>query len=337
MKKYRINKLDIEGFRIYSRKQSLNIFENLTVVYGRNGRGKTTLQDAVDWLFNNNIARYIPYKEEWNRARNTHIRSLINPDIETQITGYFKEVSSNKIQKIIRNEAGVYDSGALIDSLFDSSINRDDLLWAHSLSQAKLQELALANGRDRLENLAPLLDNKVKELDDQLKNERSQFTDLENRLNKISEKDQTGLLENFRSKITEIEKTMDTIITLPLRPNNNMSVLSEVDEWRKWLKNVLNKITERKGTVNGFINQIRKQNINLNSERQENETAKSVEELEKELKLTLQKEYNRKKQIEQLENSLNNMDEEIQVLRTLFSKLNVEKDNQEQMFKEKES
>src|SRR5699024_3115792 len=182
---------------------------------------------------------------EWNRAKKTHIRSLINPEIETQITGYFEEITNKKIHKITRNETGVFDSSALIDSLFDSSVSREDLLWANSLSQSKLQELAVANGRDRLENLAPLLDltevnNKVKEFDDQLKEKRAQLIELEKKRNKISEKDQSGLLENFRMKTIELESTLKSIISLPQKPNNNMSAFSEVEEWKNWLKNILN-------------------------------------------------------------------------------------------------
>ncbi|MFB4166872.1 AAA family ATPase [Virgibacillus sp. JSM 102003] len=338
MKKYRINKLDVEGFRIYSRKKSINIFRNLTVVYGRNGRGKTTLQDAVGWLFNNNIARYISYKGEWNRAKNTHIRSLINPDIETQITGYFQEVSSpsSKIQKITRNETGIDDSNALIDSFFDSAAGRDDLLWAHSLSQAKLQELAIANGRDRLENLAPLLDltevnNQVKELDEQLKYNNEKLRELEKKQNDISEKDQGGLLENFRLKVIELEKTLNTIITLPLKPTNNMSGLSEVEEWRNWLNDVLNKVTEKRGVINRFISQSQEESIVLSYKKQRNEFSKPVEELEKELKLTSKQEEDRKNGIEQLENKLKIIDNDIQFITTLYSKLDIEKNNKKQI------
>ncbi|MEW9502161.1 AAA family ATPase [Jeotgalibacillus marinus] len=340
MKRYRINKLDIKGFRIYSRKQSINFFENLTVVYGRNGRGKTTLQDAVGWLFNNNIARYISYKGEWNRAKNTHIRSLINPDIETQITGYFKEVSSpgSEIQKITRNETEIYDPGGLIDSFFDSSGQRDDLLWAHSLSQAKLQELAVANGRDRLENLAPLLDltevnNKVKELDELLKINRDKLIKLEKKQSEISEKDQTGLLENFRTKIIELEKTLNPIITLPSKPENNFSVLSEVEEWKSWLKGVLNTVTEKRGIINRLISQRQENNINTSYKKQENEFIKSVEELERELKQVSQQEEDRKKKVDQLENNLKIIDEEIKFITTLFGKIDIKRNNKEEINK----
>lgn len=337
MNKYRINKLDIEGFRIYSRKQSINIYNNLTVVYGRNGRGKTTLQDAIGWLFNNNIARYITYKGEWNRAKKTHIRSLINPDIETQITGYFEEISNKKIHKIIRNETEVFDSSTLIDSFFDSPVGREDLLWANSLSQSRLQELAVANGRDRLENLAPLLDltevnNKVKELDDQLKENRAQLIELEKKRNKISEKDQGGLLGNFRMKTIELENTLNSIISLPLKPNNNMSAFSEVEEWKNWLKDVLNKVIEKKGEINSFMSQTSEDDMKFIFKKQDKELIKPVEELERELKITIQQEDSRKKEIQQLKNNLNVIEKEIQTILTHFENLKTEMNNEKHSY-----
>src|SRR5699024_4476105 len=157
------------------------------------------------------------------------------------------------------------------------------------------QELAVANGRDRLENLAPLLDltevnNKVKELDDQLREKRAQLIELEKKRNNISEKDQSGLLKSFRMKTIELENNLNSIISLPIKHKNNMSAISEVEELKNWLKDVLNKVTEKMGEINNFMSQTSEDDINFTFKKQDKELIKPVEELEKELKITIQQE-----------------------------------------------
>ena len=48
----KIKKITIENFRSYYGTNIINVDEGLTLIIGSNGDGKTTLYDALDWLFN---------------------------------------------------------------------------------------------------------------------------------------------------------------------------------------------------------------------------------------------------------------------------------------------
>ena len=59
----RVQSVSIEGFRAYRRKVELSFGENLTVLYGPNGFGKTSVFDAIDFAFTGGIGR-LPTKSE---------------------------------------------------------------------------------------------------------------------------------------------------------------------------------------------------------------------------------------------------------------------------------
>ena len=53
----RIASLEIENFRAYRKKQTIDFGKDLTVLYGPNGFGKTSVYDAVDFAFTGDIGR----------------------------------------------------------------------------------------------------------------------------------------------------------------------------------------------------------------------------------------------------------------------------------------
>lgn len=198
---YIIKHLEVEGFRIYSDKTHINFPTNLTVVYGRNGRGKTTLQDAISWLFNNDIIRYSDYSSEWKRSKKTHIRSLLKPQIASKVKIDFQNKVTQEIKSITRFENKIeYSNKELKNWIEDNPIK--DLLWTHSLSQAKLQELAVAKGSERLEYLAPLLDlSETDKMVQDVSNTIRQLTSRKNEKKVVLENIKEVYIEDFLSKI----------------------------------------------------------------------------------------------------------------------------------------
>ena len=53
----RVRSIEIEGFRAYRRKRELSFGEDLTILYGPNGFGKTSVFDAIDFAFTGEIGR----------------------------------------------------------------------------------------------------------------------------------------------------------------------------------------------------------------------------------------------------------------------------------------
>jgi hypothetical protein len=286
MIKYRLCKLNIEGFRIYAQKTSINVFKNLTVIYGRNGRGKTTFQDALSWLFNDDIPRYSEYNREWTRVKNSHIRSLIYPDIPTSITADLEEVDTHEVKKIHRDESGLICDDELMHWVRNSE--KKDALWANALSQSKLQELALAKGRERLENLAPLLDlteiiNELKDVESSIKTVKEQIYTKESITKKVSEDNNPNLLEEVKN-INGLIKDDFNFIQGPVIKRTD-DIYKEIDVWEVLFKNYLEQINKFDGSIAVKMKDIESRNfdISINSDFQltDIEVAKLERELEK--------------------------------------------------------
>lgn len=273
MKKHRLKEIEIEGFRIYADKKRINFFKNITVVYGRNGRGKTTLQDAIGWLFNNDIPRYAEYNREWSRVKNSHIRSLLKPDVSTSITAYLEDVETLKQDKITRTEDNLECSNPNFYKWFENK-KQKDLLWSNSLTQAKLQELALAKGRDRLEILAPLLDlteinQKIKYIEEAIKNQREILKSKEANLNSVSSregKEQFKLLDEIRDTAREITKASAFLNEIPYPSFNNDEIsINDINEWEVWCDTSLVKISTEQSKIENKINLINGKYYEINT------------------------------------------------------------------------
>ena len=71
----RVQSISIEGFRAYRRKTELSFGDDLTVLFGPNGFGKTSVFDAIDFAFTGEIGRLQTRSEERFRRVATHLDS----------------------------------------------------------------------------------------------------------------------------------------------------------------------------------------------------------------------------------------------------------------------
>lgn len=310
MNKYRLKKMEIEGFRIYSEKKEIEFFNNITVVYGRNGRGKTTLQDALGWLFNNDIPRYAEYNREWSRVKDSHIRSLLKPEVRTSITAHLEDVKSSKIDTMTRTEGHLEYSNLDFHKWFQSD-KRGDVLWANSLTQAKLQELAVAKGRDRLEILAPLLDLTeinlaIKKVEENLRTEKENLKGRNVRLTSINDRDgkeQFEILNKVRKTGENISKTMTPYIEVPHGPANNNEVFQEIKEWEGWGNSILNILSAEQSLIENKMKAIRDKYFEVKDDIPSLDNEK-LEEMERTLADEILKIEMKKNQIEELKSKI---------------------------------
>lgn len=56
--RWRIGSLQLQGFRVFGRPVRLNLDASLVVVYGRNGTGKTSLCEGLEWALTGDVARF---------------------------------------------------------------------------------------------------------------------------------------------------------------------------------------------------------------------------------------------------------------------------------------
>lgn len=331
MKRYRLKQLNIEGFRIYSEKKTINFFNNITVIYGRNGRGKTTLQDALSWLFNNDIVRYSPYNREWSRVKKTHTRSLIFPELPTSINALFEEIRTKTIETVTRNENQFFSPKDL-ECWFEEN-QRNDVLWANSLSQSKLQELAIAKGRERLENLAPLLDltainNEVKVIEDFIKDKKEEINSKTAALSKISEKDYSWMLDKVKEYARLLEKDLFGIINVVKLPISNKSVYEEINNWEKWYKSNFDEINKTQSSLQAKINIIKDKYFELDIvPLTENiKEFKNKNTLEKDLYTMLMEKKNSERLIEELEGNRRLIGKDLAYIKEFFRELKNKED-----------
>ena len=71
----RVQSISIEGFRAYRRKTELSFGDDLTVLFGPNGFGKTSVFDAIDFAFTGEIGRLQTRSEERFRRVAAHLDS----------------------------------------------------------------------------------------------------------------------------------------------------------------------------------------------------------------------------------------------------------------------
>ena len=72
----RVKSISIEGFRAYRRNAEISFGEDLTVLFGPNGFGKTSMFDAIDFAFTGEIGRLQTRSEQ----RFTRIASHLDSD-----------------------------------------------------------------------------------------------------------------------------------------------------------------------------------------------------------------------------------------------------------------
>jgi energy-coupling factor transporter ATP-binding protein EcfA2 len=161
---YGIESIDITGFRAFSRRQSVRFFKNLTVILGQNGSGKSSLIDAVSWLFNADLPRYVSYGKDWENARRVHTRCLFDPGVESMVSALFYEVGGETTAAAARTEQA-FQADSSIGPWFEQIV--DDRLHRHLLGQSTMLAMVQGDAMSRFRVIAPMLklDSLVSDID----------------------------------------------------------------------------------------------------------------------------------------------------------------------------
>ena len=164
----KIQKITIENFRSYYGTNIINVGEGLTLIIGSNGDGKTTLYDALDWLFNSttntDLGRLISQKKisEMYEGNSASVRVSIEFEHNDEInlleksfsftTSYNGSISCAQPQCILYEVHGserkqVFNGAEKFNKyIFDQNIRRYCMFKGES-------ELNVFNHSQALENL----------------------------------------------------------------------------------------------------------------------------------------------------------------------------------------
>lgn len=260
----RVSKLEIEGFRAFSDKVELDFPSQLVVIYGRNGRGKSTIFDSISWLFDGDLVRYQNYGREWMRVKTSHTRSLLNPKLPSKVTCHFEDIIGQSRAVLSRTENKVTPTGTsnLNGWLNNATNGATTALGAHMLCQADLHQLAKAKGKERLEALAPILDltqteKEISDLEQEIKDKKKTLKDLSSELQNMDDLDAKPLFDamylttkqlNERVKFAGIECATQYIAT-----NNEQ----ELQAWLKWADDISDSLKIMRSKFANEIGQIK--------------------------------------------------------------------------------
>lgn len=136
MAKARLKRIEIVGFRSFGQSaQSFEPPETLAVVWGSNSQGKTSLAEAVEFLFSGQIVRrelMASTKDEFAEAlRNAHIGSACPTRVDAEILcadGQVRKLSRTLVEDYKRNSASGCVSKLMIDGVSASEADIRDRL-----------------------------------------------------------------------------------------------------------------------------------------------------------------------------------------------------------------
>jgi DNA repair protein SbcC/Rad50 len=172
----KLTEITVNRFRGYLDKTTIPIGPHLTVLFGPNGYGKSTIIDGVEWLLSSQISRYVGYEEGRREDYLKHVDAQAEPLVELKFNGTDRQILLRRerisIEKtklsvgdadnkwldsdLARSVLSNLDSNVSFDQLKSYTFS-DPFVSFHLLGQETLRGFVESDPRDRLERLAPII------------------------------------------------------------------------------------------------------------------------------------------------------------------------------------
>lgn len=155
----RLKEITICGFRGFNKKQTISLDNNIVLIYGLNGSGKSSLVEALEWLFWGDISRreHSSCKSEYmtNYLRNIHYEAEDNPFVEVIV---FLRGEKIKIKKELIGITGFkyYINDEEVENLSCLNINLEKSAKP-ILSQGEIKKFVDTEPKDRWEEISKIL------------------------------------------------------------------------------------------------------------------------------------------------------------------------------------
>ncbi|MGA2768571.1 MAG: AAA family ATPase [Candidatus Bathyarchaeia archaeon] len=155
----RLKDITVCGFRGFKDKQTMNLDRNLVLVRGRNGSGKSSLVEAIEWLFFDEISRKkkSACKSEYSGdfLRNLHCEKNEETYVELLAEIHGKETKLKK--KLVSPEKKeYYIDGKEVDDFSSLGISFADV-FKPVLSQIEVKHYVETDPKDRWEETSKIL------------------------------------------------------------------------------------------------------------------------------------------------------------------------------------
>ncbi len=155
----RLKEITISGFRGFNKKQTINLENSIVLVKGSNGSGKSSLVEAIEWLFFDEISRKkkslckSEYKGEF--LRNLHCVKEQETYVELLIEIMNKQIRIKKLL-VSPEKKEYYINGSSADNFSSLGINFSEV-YKPILSQVEVKHYVETDPKDRYEETNEIL------------------------------------------------------------------------------------------------------------------------------------------------------------------------------------
>ena len=154
-----LKQLTICGFRGFNRLQSISLDNDIVLVYGLNGTGKSGLVEALEWLFYDEISRKTRSlcKSEYTSdcIKNIHYNEEENPYVELTIVKDSEEIKLRK-ELISATRSKLSINGKEVSDFSSLGISFD-LIHKPILGQTEIKRFVDTEQKDRWEEISKIL------------------------------------------------------------------------------------------------------------------------------------------------------------------------------------
>ena len=325
-----LKKLEIQGFKSFADKTSVDFNQGITSVVGPNGSGKSNISDAIRWVLGEQSAKSLRggKMEDVIFAGTEHRKALGFAQVSLTIQNDskllpvdFSEVTISR--RVYRSGEGEYFINKVpcrlkdIHELFmDTGIGKDGY---SVIGQGRIDEILSTKSEDRraiFEEASGIMKYKIRKLDAERKLDSTQ-TNLE-RINDI-----VAEIENALETIKEQAETAKKYLSL----KENLKKL-EVSVFLEKISKLKGEKEDIKSSINLVEENLNEENEKLNQENQKNkESLDLIKNLEDTLEKITKEYYECEKNIEKNISSTNLNKEKVVTLEKNIERLNGEISN----------
>ncbi|NUM25295.1 MAG: AAA family ATPase [Candidatus Buchananbacteria bacterium] len=220
----KITKLTINGFRGFNEKEVIDVNNNIVIIYGLNGSGKSSFTEALEWLFFDAISRQRLSRCKSDYRYEEYLKNVFYTGSEHPFVEVEGILDGKNIK--LRKEMASGGNKHYIDDIekenFKSLNLKLDDYFRPMLAQTEIKSLVDSEQKDRWEQLSSILGQ------DSLTKLRESLMQLKSQKRDDSYKSTERI---WQSVVVETESLAELkLLVDPLKKLDEKSVLEKVNE-----------------------------------------------------------------------------------------------------------